>query len=236
MVAPLPRLILVPGLGVGPDLYLPQRPLPARVEVPTWLSPFSGETLEQYGQRMASRVKPDGDLYIGGVSYGGLVALEMAKHLPVRGVFLIASMRSPAEIPWYYRPGILAAQATPRAVLRGLLWASPLFVRIAGRFNRRDRALAVRVIRGMDVDVARWSLRSMLAWKGEPPDVPIHQVQGTDDWILPPSYVRRATFIRGGGHLMNIHCAAEVNRFIAARLTPAASAAWRPAATPASST
>src|SRR4051812_39299068 len=82
------RLVLFSGLGADGRLFDPQqRGLPeVRVEAPPWIEPLSiDETIESYSRRMAANVappQPGERLFLGGVSFGAIVALEAARHLP----------------------------------------------------------------------------------------------------------------------------------------------------------
>ena len=93
-------LILLSGMGADERVFAPQmRELP-QLRVLRWLSPQSpDEPLESYAARMARHIDPNRPCYVGGASFGGFVALEMARHLPTRGCFLIGSVRSPREFP-----------------------------------------------------------------------------------------------------------------------------------------
>ena len=79
------RLVLFPGLGADGRLFEPQRrglPADVQIETPPWIEPLSiDETVESYLRRMAERVSPprEGErLFLGGVSFGAIVALEAA--------------------------------------------------------------------------------------------------------------------------------------------------------------
>src|SRR5688500_20374409 len=85
------RLVMLPGLGADARLFEPQRREFPGLEVPPWLPPVRGESLADYGRRMAAQVKGDGPLCLGGVSFGGMVAVEMARHLPAERVVLVSS-------------------------------------------------------------------------------------------------------------------------------------------------
>src|SRR5207248_9237015 len=94
MTDTLPRLVLFSGLGVDETLFAPQRSLPARIEVVPWVSVDGSGSLSDYARRLAATIAPaaDGPLYLGGVSFGAMLALEAASVLRPRprGVFLIA--------------------------------------------------------------------------------------------------------------------------------------------------
>jgi hypothetical protein len=48
------RLILLPGLGADARLFAPQAAAFKQLEVPEWLVPRRGESLEDFGRRMAA--------------------------------------------------------------------------------------------------------------------------------------------------------------------------------------
>src|SRR5437868_4028220 len=91
-----PRLVLFSGLAMGPELFTPQRTLPARVEVVPWQPVKVGEPMAAYARRLASTIDPSGPIYLGGMSFGAMLALEAAAviHPRPRGVFIIAGARS----------------------------------------------------------------------------------------------------------------------------------------------
>ncbi|MFZ1934503.1 MAG: thioesterase domain-containing protein, partial [Thermoguttaceae bacterium] len=77
------QLILLPGLGADHRLLEPQRAAFPQLIVPPWIPPRKHESLPQYAERMAQTVAPPHDvpLVLGGVSFGGMLAYEMARWL-----------------------------------------------------------------------------------------------------------------------------------------------------------
>jgi len=70
------RLVLLPGAGASGALFEPLRRSFERLVVPPWLTPLRRESLEDYGRRMAATIPCEEPFYLGGVSFGGMVALE----------------------------------------------------------------------------------------------------------------------------------------------------------------
>src|SRR4051812_8548731 len=96
-------IILLPGMAADERLFRLQRAaLPALV-TPAWIEPRDREPLGVYAARLARCVDPGGPCFIGGASFGGMVALEMAAHLRAEACFLIASVRAARELPWRFR-------------------------------------------------------------------------------------------------------------------------------------
>ena len=63
--------------------------------VPPWIPPLRGDTLPTYAARLAETVPCPKPLVLGGSSFGGMLACEMARHLHARAVILVGSCRSP---------------------------------------------------------------------------------------------------------------------------------------------
>ena len=60
------------------------------------------ETLAQYAQRIVQRITAPRPMLVG-LSFGGMVAVEIAKILPVEKVILISSAKTRDELPPSYR-------------------------------------------------------------------------------------------------------------------------------------
>ncbi len=98
------KLIMLPGMAADERLFEPQRQAISGLIVPPWIEPDPDEHLVSYAQRMASQIDPAGLVLIGGVSFGGMIALEMAYRLGLSECVLISSIRSPEEMPWRLAP------------------------------------------------------------------------------------------------------------------------------------
>jgi hypothetical protein len=96
-------VVLLPGMAADERLFEPQRRSFPGLIVPPWIEPEPCEPLASYARRIAARLNSSDLLLIGGVSFGGIVALEMADHLGLAECVLISSIRSPAEMPWQLR-------------------------------------------------------------------------------------------------------------------------------------
>src|SRR5687767_15566975 len=96
-------LILLSGLGADERLFAPQREAFPNLIVPKWITPTPNESIQSYAGRLAQHVDPRRPCYVGGMSFGGFLAMEMAKHLQTTAIFLIATLRGPEELPPKFR-------------------------------------------------------------------------------------------------------------------------------------
>jgi len=61
----------------------------------------------------------------------------------------------------------------------------------------------------------RWALRALLNWDPAPlQDTAVRQIHGRRDRIIPARRVEADEIVPGGGHLINLTHAEQVNEFI----------------------
>lgn len=209
-------LLLLPGLGADERMFEPQRRAFSRLETPRWIPPHPHETLSAYAGRFAARLRPGRPLILGGVSLGGMVALEMAAHLRPAAVVLVASCRAPQAIARSLRGCAAFAGLMP---CRMVEWTKPLAPLSAGRFSgcgRENVGLVVRMYQEADSAFMHWACRAVLGWRGPAAiPCPVFQIHGAADRVIPAARTRADRVVPGGGHLINLTHAEAVNRFIA---------------------
>src|SRR5689334_9890540 len=96
-------MLLLPGLGWDERIFRAQRSRFPDLRTPAWIDPQPKESLNAYAARLAKVVDPGCPCVVGGASFGGVVALEMAVHLRASACVLIGSIRSPWELAWRWR-------------------------------------------------------------------------------------------------------------------------------------
>jgi pimeloyl-ACP methyl ester carboxylesterase len=205
-VAELPTLLMFPGLGVDGRLFEPQRSLSANIITPPWLEPMEFESIQHYAWRMIRDLKfhASGNLWIGGVSFGGIIALEAARYLNPRGVLLIASLLDRRELSWLARSAAHVTSSLPIPIIACLLKVTPLFFRFAGRANRKQRRLLLKMIEDSNLSLVKWGPRQIANYVfTQRLKCPIYRMHGTADRIVPPPQDSRLIRI-GGGHIANL--------------------------------
>jgi pimeloyl-ACP methyl ester carboxylesterase len=212
-------LILIPGMGADARIFREQCAAFPQAVVPRWLSPRPNESLRNYSRRMAEAANPKCPCFLGGASFGGVVAMEMAVFLDVRAVFLIGSLRHPRELAWpvrSIRPFARLALSLPFPLVSSMAHAS---LSASGRhLSIGTHSLLVQVA-DAEADFLRWATRAILSWT--PPsrfDLTIHQIHGGKDPVLPANRSQANEILPGAGHLLSVTHAQAVNQFIADRL------------------
>lgn len=212
----LPRLILLPGMGTDQRLIEPQRQLEATLEVPPWLPPKRGESLAHYGRRMAEAVRPEPPYFLGGISLGGMVALEMARHLEPRAVFLIGSCRCGKVIP---RPLRLLEKLNGLVPVKAFAWFRPFSSRLVSGLPPQQQRLFVEMFRDTPPEFLKWACTAAVRWEGVPSlPMPVYQIHGRHDRLLPPRTMSPDLILPDAGHLINLTHPQQVNAFLRERM------------------
>ncbi|GAB3575766.1 alpha/beta hydrolase [Hymenobacter daeguensis] len=207
---------LIPGLGADERVFQFLR-LPGPAHVLRWLPPYnSREPLPHYAARLAAAVPAHQPCCLVGVSFGGVLALEIAQLRPLAQVVLISSFGGPRELPWLGR--VARATGLHRLVPPSLL---PRLPRVAQWFfgvkNGREYQLLRQILRDTDPYFTRWAIAQLLHWPGRPTP-PAIRIHGTEDRLL-PNGAALSQFQLPGGHLIIISQAREISRILQ-RLCP----------------
>jgi pimeloyl-ACP methyl ester carboxylesterase len=211
--------VLLPGLGADRRLFELQKKAFPELVVPGWLSPRPRETLAAYAKRLSEDAAYSAPLYLGGASFGGMVALEMAKHLRPKAVFLVGSCCSARAIPSHLRFVGSILRRSPMYAFNRAKSSKRLLSATLGPCGPEQAALAARMAADTPGEFLKWGLSATLSWQGcEDASVPVHQIHGDRDRLLPRRLASPDQVISGGGHLLTLTHPEQVNTFLAERM------------------
>jgi pimeloyl-ACP methyl ester carboxylesterase len=203
-------IILLSGMAADERLFDAQRATFPTLRVAPWVRPLPGETLRAYATRLAPRIDPGRPCIVGGASFGGVVALELARHLPARACLLIGSVRSPPGLPWRWRLLGPVASLGPEAIRQVASLAARLGRRVLPPVTVRRLQRLARP----EAEFVRWAICAVIRWRPIPAGVPVYHIHGTADRILPVARARPDVVVRGGAHALSLFNPTAVNAFI----------------------
>lgn len=195
-------LILLPGMGADARMFESLQGSLPQLVTPNWIEPLWTESLNEYAFRLAKEIDPCVPCFVGGASFGGVVALEVAAALPsVRACFLIGSIRSPQSLP--FRVKLLRPLTPCIGLLPAFAWLIPP---IAGAlFGPRAKRIA-RQFADADRRFLRWASKAILTWKPSPAvtAVRVMQIHGARDPIFPVHLTQSDLVIADAGHVLSV--------------------------------
>jgi pimeloyl-ACP methyl ester carboxylesterase len=156
--------------------------------------------LSVYASRLLVQIKAPNPVLIG-LSFGGMVAIEVARQIRTSQVILLASAKTASEIPFYYRwAGWLQLdRCVPAALLK---WPNRLSNYFFGAHSPADQQLLAAILRDTDPAFLKWAIRAILTWRNKEVPPRVTHIHGTADHILPARFVKADIWIEGGGHFM----------------------------------
>lgn len=206
------RAYFISGLGADKKAFqkisLPQAYEPVYLD---WIPPQKEESLIDYARRFSSLINDESFILIG-LSFGGMLATEIARlRKPIKTI-IISSIASSDELPWYFkRAGSIGLH---KYVPIKLLGAATVLKNMMGAASKEDKAIIYRYAKFADPDLIRWSLNAIINWQ-QPERLPgVIHLHGSNDFMLPMKFTHPDYIIKDGGHLMVFNKADEVNKIL----------------------
>jgi pimeloyl-ACP methyl ester carboxylesterase len=205
--------------GLGADhtvfnrLHLPNVQL---VAVP-WLAPENKETLANYALRMAAQI-PEAQPILLGLSFGGLVAQEIAKQRPIKKLILLSTMQQPTGLRslLHTYKKFPVYNWLPASMLRWVLLRN---IWVFGKLNAKNKKALRNMIHQFSPTYYKWAFGQILNWNGKGSlEVPVCHIHGSKDWLFPIAQAKPDFAVMDAGHLMVLTHAKQVSGLIAAYL------------------
>ena len=214
-------LYLIPGLGADGRLFAPllsHLPATVRPQVLEWLPPLTPqETLPAYAARLAAPIPKQERCWVAGVSFGGIVALEVGRLRPQARIIQISSISASNLLPWQFRlvRTTHLYQLAPPQLLR---WLPGLAKWFFGIREADMYALLRSFLKNMDDAYTRWALQSVLTWESAGGGAAT-RIHGTHDRVFPLAQRQVEYRVPGGPHFMVYTHAAAVGAILSQILT-----------------
>ena len=177
-------IYLMPGMGANPKIFeFLDLPNQFQVKFLSWIPQRNNETLDHYSKRMSERVKHKNPVLIG-VSFGGVLVQEMAKHIDCKKIIIISSVKSNRELPKRMK----LAKLTNAHKLLPTKWITNIetfaaFVFGKGmqlRIENYQRYLSER-----DPEYLNWAIDRLVNWNRCIPIPGIIHIHGAQDSVFP---------------------------------------------------
>jgi len=207
------RVYLISGLGADRRaFYKIKLPRGYQAVYLDWITPLANESFPDYAKRFSEAIKQDEDFVLIGLSFGGMLASELAKIVSPKKVIIISSLSSYKELPWYFK---LAGKFGLHKIISPSLYKQATIMnRFMGAGNKEMKSIVYSYVNNIDPAFIRWSLNAIVHWSHTERLSHLVHIHGSHDHLLPYRYVKADYMIKNGGHLMVMNRADEVNNIL----------------------
>lgn len=178
-----------------------------------WITPQKDDSLASYALRLASSINKDEPFALVGLSFGGMLATEIAKQYKPAVTILISSVPVSKELPGYFK--MVAKVGLHKIVPISLLKSSAATKRFFTREKNADKKLLWEIIHESDAGLIRWSVDAILHWQNEIVPQPLWHIHGARDEILPVKFTHPTHTVPRHGHMLVMTAAGKVNDLLA---------------------
>jgi len=201
------KIYLIGGLGADERVFNYLKLNYATKSI-KWIKPKPGEKLNCYAKRLSKQINPDEEFGILGVSFGGIVAIEISKHIKPAILILISSVETRKQLPQKY---VLLGKTKILNMIPNWLIKPPQPI-LNFLFGAKNKELLKEIIRDTDSQFIRWALNAIINWSNETEFNEVIRIHGTKDKLIPLK--GPAIKIINGGHFMIIDRAEEISTLI----------------------
>ncbi len=175
-----------------------------------WKIPEKKESIESYAARMCKEISHANPVLVG-LSFGGMMAIEIAKLIPVEKIILVSSVCYRKELPFYMK--LTSALNLNRLIpMKPYPILEPIENYNLGVEDKEQKKLLREYRQNLNLQYSNWAIDQVVNWQNKwtPPNF-IH-IHGTKDHIFPIKYIIKPDYIiNKGGHLLLMNNADEVN-------------------------
>ena len=209
----LQHIYLFSGLGADERVFQKLDFSNYEVTFVKWIEPIKNEPIEGYAKRISLQLKHPNPILIG-LSFGGIMAIEVAKQIPTKKVILIASAKNKKEIPFYFRllGRMRIDSLIPVSILKKSNFLTYWFF---GAETAADKLILKEILLDTDAIFLKWAISKIIRWKNEVAIKNLIHIHGTADRLLPICFVQCDRKVIGGGHFMTLNKSQEINRILA---------------------
>ncbi len=207
------KIFLVSGLGADRRTFnFLQLDFQDSITFVDWIQPHRKESLPSYCSRLAIQYNVDERSVVIGLSFGGIVAVEISKQIKLLKTIILSSARNRNDLSVLFR--ISGKMGLHKLISEHQIRRSNIFMEKAfGASTKEEKQMLEDVLKNTNVEVAKWAIREMTNWKESGKNEYILRIHGDRDKIIPlknsANYV-----IHDGGHMMITQRAKEISKIL----------------------
>ncbi len=205
------HIYLMPGMAANPSIFdglkLPEEHF--ALHTLEWFVPSKGMSFETYAVEMCEKITHDNPVLLG-VSFGGLLVQEMAKHMGTSKIIAVSCVKQHSELPkkMLFAKYTKAHKLLPTGLVNNVeLLAKYAFGEtVTKRLELYEKYLSIRDKRYID-----WAIDNIVGWEQTAPPANLVHIHGVKDNVFPIANIKDCIPVKNGTHTMIIHRAKWFN-------------------------
>ncbi|MES2112554.1 MAG: alpha/beta hydrolase [Bacteroidota bacterium] len=204
------KAYLIPGLGADSQIYNNIVIEDYELIKIDWIEPDKTDTLKSYAQKLILQYNIAPLSIVIGNSLGGMVAIEIAKILPVKKVILISSIKTIDEAPAYF--SFFRALPVYKIIPGKLITSMGFGIRFMfGKMSEADNQLFIDMLENSSPKFMKWAMYALLHWDNKTIPSNVTIITGDKDKVFDYRRIGNPVIVKGGTHIMIFDRAAEIN-------------------------
>jgi pimeloyl-ACP methyl ester carboxylesterase len=177
-----------------------------------WISPAPNESLSSYASRMVNKIKENNPVILG-LSFGGMIAIEMAKQIATEKLILISTVKTYAEIPnWMRVAGMLRLHRV--IPIKPNRFTEKADDRRMGIETKEEKNFVDHYRKNVDQKYVSWAVNQILNWKNTWIPSNAFHIHGENDRMFPLKNIQANYIVKNGTHIMILNKADEISAII----------------------
>ncbi len=177
-----------------------------------WLKPKPKETIQAYAKRMAEGISEASPILLG-VSFGGMIGIEIAKQINIDRLFLISSIKSGSEMPKWMK--MVASLKLHKIIpIRSNRLTEKIDNDRLGVSTKEEKEMVRNYRQKVDPIYLNWAVNEVITWRNDwQPERVVH-IHGDKDKIFPIKKIKATHIIKEGTHMIIFNRADEIGKVV----------------------
>ena len=189
----------MPGMAASPKIFeFISFPDSFVLHYLSWIQPNDNESLEAYALRMSKCIKHLNPILVG-VSFGGILVQEIAKHIIVDKIVIVSSIKNNKELPIPMK----MAKKTNAHKLLPTQWINSLDALALFAFGKgiqKRIKLYQKYLSEKDPNYLSWAINALVQWDQNYTLGKVIHVHGKNDTVFPVRNLDKPFIKIDGGH------------------------------------
>ena len=195
------KVYFLPGLGADERLYANIHLEGVEEHYLNWMEPEGCKTLAEYALKFVPLIDTDEPFYFVGTSMGGMMSIELQKHVSPEKMILVSTVKTQKELPIHLKT---VARTRLNALFSGSLIQnlSGLIDTVYPWQTRTQRDLFLEMLHNCTPTFLEFAINACVNWDNTRMPTRFAHIHGSRDPLFPASRAKGAEIIKGGNHFM----------------------------------